>query len=81
MPPRWYSYAVLSPGYLLTPFAVLAALFGFLNQFVDSSAVGGYVVGQADTVWRIVTSGWSGLLAAPPAERWRLRRWPCRCSR
>ena len=64
MPPRWYSYAVLSPGYLLTPFAVLATLFGFLSQFVDSTAVGDYLVDRADTVWRFIASGWGALLVA-----------------
>ncbi|MGI5121314.1 PH domain-containing protein [Marinactinospora thermotolerans] len=32
MPPGWYLYAVLSLGYLLTPFAALAALIGFVGQ-------------------------------------------------
>lgn len=61
MPWRWYLYAVLSPAYLLTPFAVLAALFGFFNQFIDAEVIGAYVIGQADTIWGIVTSR-SGLL-------------------
>ncbi|MDA2808873.1 PH domain-containing protein [Nocardiopsis suaedae] len=32
MPTRWYSYGMLSVGYLLTPFVALAALFGLLSQ-------------------------------------------------
>ncbi|MEY9211116.1 PH domain-containing protein [Thermobifida halotolerans] len=62
MPPRWYRYAVLSPGYLLTPFAVLATLFGFLNQIIDLDIVEDYVADQADTVQRLVDSGWATLL-------------------
>ncbi|WP_017623555.1 PH domain-containing protein [Nocardiopsis chromatogenes] len=32
MPTRWYSYGMLSVGYLLTPFVALAAVFGLLSQ-------------------------------------------------
>ncbi|ASU84501.1 hypothetical protein CDO52_18335 [Nocardiopsis gilva YIM 90087] len=35
MPPRWYFYAVLSLGYLLTPFVAIAALFGFAGQTIE----------------------------------------------
>ncbi|GAA3727866.1 PH domain-containing protein [Salinactinospora qingdaonensis] len=35
MPARWYFYAVLSLGYLLTPFVALAAVLGFVLQIVD----------------------------------------------
>ncbi|TQN31444.1 putative membrane protein [Haloactinospora alba] len=35
MPRRWYFYSLLSLGYLLTPFAALATLLGFLAQNVD----------------------------------------------
>ncbi|KUP97654.1 PH domain-containing protein [Thermobifida cellulosilytica] len=64
MPPRWYAYAVLSPGYLLTPFAVLATLFGFLNQFVDSEALGDYLIERADTIQRFLVSQWGTLVVA-----------------
>ncbi|MBB6171217.1 putative membrane protein [Nocardiopsis mwathae] len=37
MPPSWYFYAVLSLGYLLTPFVALAALLGFGGQAIDVS--------------------------------------------
>lgn len=35
MPRRWYFYSLLSLGYLLTPFAALVTLLGFLAQNVD----------------------------------------------
>ncbi|GAB3452564.1 PH domain-containing protein [Streptomonospora sediminis] len=38
MPPSWYFYAVLSLGYLLTPFVALATLIGFLGQGMGRAA-------------------------------------------
>ncbi|WP_157515955.1 PH domain-containing protein [Nocardiopsis trehalosi] len=38
MPRGWYLYAVLSLGYLLTPFVALATVLGFLGQVADDLA-------------------------------------------
>ncbi|TDQ49560.1 PH domain-containing protein [Actinorugispora endophytica] len=62
MPNRWYLYAVLSLGYLLTPFAALAALFGFLSQLVDDDAIADYAVEGVDAVQDLVRSGVAVLL-------------------
>lgn len=62
MPARWYLYAVLSLGYLLTPFAAFAALLGFLGQFVDGDIIGDYVVDRADVIQDAVRSGLVALL-------------------
>ena len=44
MPARWYGYAALSVGYLLTPFVAIAAVLGLASQ------VAGDVLGEAGAV-------------------------------
>ncbi|MFC4564794.1 PH domain-containing protein [Nocardiopsis mangrovi] len=40
MPPGWYFYAVLSLGYLLTPFVALATVLGAVGQSLDDLTAG-----------------------------------------
>ncbi|GLU49050.1 PH domain-containing protein [Nocardiopsis ansamitocini] len=59
MPTRWYFYAVLSLGYLLTPFAALAALFGFASQVFGGDTLSDYL---ADGAIAAVDAARDGLL-------------------
>lgn len=43
MPRSWYLYGALSMGYLLTPFVVLATLFGMVQQSMGQMATGFFV--------------------------------------
>ncbi|GAA3757952.1 putative membrane protein [Spinactinospora alkalitolerans] len=62
MPRGWYLYAVLSLGYLLTPFAALAAVLGFLAQIVDDLAIDVDPDEAAGLAQRIVDSGAAALI-------------------
>ncbi|GAA1988077.1 PH domain-containing protein [Nocardiopsis rhodophaea] len=67
MPPRWYFYAVLSLGYLLTPFVAIAALLGFAGQAIDvAPGTDGGDAAHLTYLW-LRDIGWTMVLALATA--------------
>ncbi|MBB4932213.1 putative membrane protein [Lipingzhangella halophila] len=54
MPPSWYLYALLSLGYLVTPFAALAAAMGLVGQVLSEAGAAreamGWLAGRETTL-------------------------------
>lgn len=62
MPPSWYFYALLSLGYLFTPFAALAALVSFLQQGANGRVTEDVLDWLADADRALLLSGAALLL-------------------